>query len=264
MILTIQSWYGRLGNNIAQVVNALYIAYLYNYNIKLPTHEYFNKTYIELNTSLKSGQCAEYVDREGTQFFDKRQIRRFSSNCFTNNHDKVRKALLDLFVIDANTLRPLDHDDVVIHIRSGDIFTVDINPFYVTPPLSFYTDILDKTNYKNIYLVAEDTINPCVNELIKRYPNIIYTKNTLDSDIKLILRAQNIIWSFGTFATMLLCLTDYTKTVYTMSHNFNEAGRHMISDLKVNFHIVDSSEYMSKMGFQWRNSDYQKQIMLTF
>ena len=264
MILSIHGWFGRLGNNIIQVANALYVAYYYNYNIKLPTHSYFNKTYIELNPSLKFQQCPEYVDCHGPYFFDYKRIQEFPQDCFTNNHDKVRKALLDLFVIDAKTLEPLTADDVVIHVRSGDIFASVINFMYITPPLSFYTDILNRTNYKKIYLVAEDTANPCINELINRYPNIIYTKNTLDEDIKLILRAQNIIWSFGTFATMLLCLTDHTKTIYTMSHNFHNYGDHVFSNLNVNFHIVDSSEYISKMGSKWRNSAEQKQIMLSF
>ena len=45
-MLKITSWYGRLGNNITQLKNVLYIALFCNYNIEIPRHMFFKATKI--------------------------------------------------------------------------------------------------------------------------------------------------------------------------------------------------------------------------
>jgi hypothetical protein len=54
------------------------------------------------------------------------------------------------------------------------------------PPLSYYVEIINNNNFKNIYLIAEDTLNPCINSLLNMYPNIIFKINTLDDYNKLL------------------------------------------------------------------------------
>ena len=52
MNIKINKWYGRLGNNIIQVKNAINIALHYNYNIRIPYHIFFNKRYIKINNKI--------------------------------------------------------------------------------------------------------------------------------------------------------------------------------------------------------------------
>ena len=49
------------------------------------------------------------------------------------------------------------------------------------------------------------------------YDNIIYTKNTLEEDIKIILGAQNVISSSGYFAKSLLTISDNIKNHYDIT-----------------------------------------------
>ena len=56
-----------------------------------------------------------------------------------------------------------DENDVVIHIRSGDIFNKCPHPVYIMPPLSYYVNILNEKNFNKIYLVAADKLNPFIN-----------------------------------------------------------------------------------------------------
>jgi hypothetical protein len=54
--LVINSWFGRTGNNIISLINALFIAVFYNYNLSFPKHSLFNKTKISFdsfNTNVK-------------------------------------------------------------------------------------------------------------------------------------------------------------------------------------------------------------------
>lgn len=55
--LVINSWFGRTGNNIISLINALFIAVFYNYNLSFPKHSLFNKTKISFdsfNTNVKN------------------------------------------------------------------------------------------------------------------------------------------------------------------------------------------------------------------
>ena len=48
IMIIIKKWYGRLGNNIKQVITALYLAYHTNDNIMMPKHPLFNTTRINI------------------------------------------------------------------------------------------------------------------------------------------------------------------------------------------------------------------------
>ena len=49
-----------------------------------------------------------------------------------------------------------NNNDIVIHIRSGDIFSNKPDSFYLPPPLSFYVNILKNKKFDKIILVSED------------------------------------------------------------------------------------------------------------
>ena len=90
--------------------------------------------------------------------------------------------------------------------------------------------------------MCEDTINPIVNKLLELYKNAIYTKNTLETDIRIILGATNIIASVGTLIPSLLLLSNNIRFKHP---NFN-----------------DPKYYK---GIQpWRNTEKQRHYMLTY
>ena len=165
----------------------------------------------------------------------------FSNDIFTEN-EETNKILQKAFLI--NNINKLHENDLVIHIRSGDIFSSDPHPMYVPPPLSYYIKEIDKCNYEKIHIICEDTQNPVVNELLKLYKNAVYEKNTLEQDIRIILGATNIIYSVGTFipALMLLC-----KNIKFIHSSFKD----------------ESGEY-NKIMRPWKNTIKQRDFILTY
>lgn len=253
----IRSWFGRLGNNIVQLRNAILLGLYYNYNISFPMHHFFNKTFIQLNNDILN--MNDYlVDNEGLEFFSKNSITKYSKEAFDQNHEKMQDILMNLFTIDYKSLTKLDENDVVIHIRSGDIFMSSLNDDYIVPPLSYYVEILESNKFNKIYLISEDDLNPCIPALIKLYPNIIHNKNSLEEDIKLVLRSQNIITSFGTFVPFLMYFTRYTKSYYQINWLVEPPK---LPNLNVN--IIDYTDFKNKID-KWRNTTEQYKLLLNY
>ena len=60
---------------------------------------------------------------------------------FDKNKEKSVKKLRASLNIKTDD-KPLGDNDLVIHIRSGDLFSKNPNSFYVPPPLCFYIQIV--------------------------------------------------------------------------------------------------------------------------
>ena len=242
----IKGWTGRLGNNIIQLKNAIHLALSKNYNVIIPKHKYFSKTYISLNKNIGI-HCKRISD---------------SNNFFSNlnlpdvDKNKLLRILRDCFII--KDVSPFDSDDLVIHIRSGDIFDKDPHPDYIMPPLSYYVDIINTNKFKNIYLVSEDTKNPCINALLKLYPTIIFKLQPLEKDIRLILAAVNIVMSYGSMIDSLLTFSHNIKTLYRPSYSLN-----IINQDNINYITIDLDKYKELLS-PWKNTPEQHNYMLTY
>jgi hypothetical protein len=240
----------RLGNLIKQLINALHIALYYNFNVSFPKHKFFNTTYIVINktVTLKNKQIFNDFD-----FYERDKIKNVFNHIFDINKEKVISIIKNMFIIKSN--KTLGNNDLLIHIRSGDIFSnPNPNRKYLTPPLSYYTDIIAKNNFTNIYLIAEDTLNPCINKLLELYPKINFKLQSLEQDIQIVLSAVNVVISFGTFIPQLLHLSENVKQVYCPSYS-------VYNNPKCNIHVTQLQQYYKSM-IPWRNTVEQKNKML--
>lgn len=260
MNIKISKWCGRLGNNIQQVINCLKIAYYTNCNIILPKHNFFNKTVININDEFSINDKILLIDH----FFN---IRLILNKLNINTGDlfsfedrsikiKIKAIIKDLFIIKSN--KHMGNNTLTIYIRSGDIFDKKPHPKYIMPPLSYYENIIVNNNYKKIILVSEDTKNPVINTLINKY-NIEYSKNTLSTDIEIILSSRNIVGCFGTFLTSLLCLSETIENIYLPSYS----NRIPLELDNINIYYTELDKYYKKQ-FPWKNNREQQQYMLEY
>jgi len=239
-MIILSEWSGRLGNNIIQLSNSIDIAIAFKHNIKIYVkHKFFDVSIIEKYFN-KYNNSEIITDNNNFYYSNKLP---FSNDIFKQNIEERNKILQKAFLI--NDINKLPENDLVIHIRGSDIFSIP-HPDYVPPPLSYYTKKIDEGRYEKIHIVCEDTVNPVVNELLKLYKNAIYEKNTLEKDIRIILGATNIIFSVGTFVPSLMLLSNNNKYLYGSQFNNEE--------LKEYYKIMKP----------WKNTKEQRDYILTY
>ena len=255
MSLVISNWYGRLGNNLYQLQNCILISLFYKYNIIIPKHKYCTSTILNLFPNCTTNHI------NGT-FYYRSKLNMYQEDCFSKNILEMRKVLKNITNFEFST-EQLEIENVVIHIRSGDIFKTNgkNHPGYIVPPMSYYTHILNKNKYKKIYIVAENSKNPCIDELLKLYDNAVFKKQNLTDDIKLICSAQNLICSFGSFVPNILQLTEHKINVYVASHDF----LHMFpfDKKELNIEIINCDAYKNHIG-KWVNSLEQIESLMNY
>ncbi len=241
----------------------------------------FDHSHMTSFTSLFPYHSFEHIRRNvgpGNNYFaycpeEYRDIMKevWTSDNIVIHRELVRKYMRDIFCINAAELNPLSENELIIHIRSGDLFddsdtTVDHKESikgYIVPPLSYYKKVIESNNYDKIYIVAQDKGNPCVEELLKTYPNVSLSSHGLEADIELILAAKHICASVGSFVSMLQDLTDNTTRIYYPS--FAECS--FISDTSANIRIdIDKpgDRYGSKFIGGWLNTKEQRDIILNW
>ena len=256
--------FGGLGNNIIQLSNIIDIAIAYKHNIKINVKKlnFFDLSVIEKYFN-KYNNSEIIIDKNN--FFYQNQLP-FINEIFKTNLEERNKLLLKAFLI--NNINKLDENVLVIHIRSGDIFSKNPHPSYIPSPLSYYIKKIDKCKYEKIHIVCEDTKNPVVNELLKLYKNAVYEKNTLENDIRIILGATNIIFSIGTFIPALILLSNNIKYIYGyFTQNFevlDNIYKTFIPLKNTKLDYFNGLKEYYKIMKPWKNTITQRNYILTY
>ena len=138
-----------LGNCIIQLNNIIAIAIAYKHNIL------FKKKHSLFNLKLITDYFSKYDNKEiidksiapKWNFFSWAELPYPKEIFYIQNIEEINKIIKEAFLI--KDIKKLDETDLVIHIRSGDIFGTwsgwrhgvfgSIHPNYAPPPLSYYT-----------------------------------------------------------------------------------------------------------------------------
>jgi hypothetical protein len=248
MNLKIKNWYGRLGNNIEQVKNAIQIALYYNYNVILPSHRFFNSTYLIFNPSIsKEAKCL---------FGEDNYFRNKDEKVKDQNINKTINELKKLFII--KNINPLNKDECVIHIRSGDIFSTCIHPKYIQPPFDYYRRIIENNKFNKIYIISKCKNNPVIEKLLNYNKNIIFKVQDVEDDIKLLLGSSTVVESYSTFTSSLLVLSNNIEKVFRPNYQTDS----IIYD-RIILDETDLSDYKNKIG-KWKNNNKQRELLLNY
>ena len=159
--------------------------------------------------------------------------------------------------------------DLYIHIRSGDIF-IDprVGVSYAQPPLCFYKTIINNNKFNNIYIISQNKLNPVINKLLERYPNVIYKKNKIELDIAYLAYGYNIVGSISSFLIEVIKLNDNLRKFweYDIYHIIGQIFHfhQSLYKYKINYTIYSmnpSKNYKENM-YLWRGTRKQINIML--
>jgi hypothetical protein len=181
------------------------------------------------------------------------------------NPRKMLRSLRPLINLDLNATAD-QKGDLVIHIRSGDIF-INPHPCYGQPPLAFYQKIVRSKPWNMVRVVFEDRRNPVITPLLDWLPHhcgqVEVVSGSLKDDLEVLLRARAIVCGRGTFIRGISALSRNLKKVYYWhDESFNTWGNRK---LKV-FRVVDGTGTYAKAICQgnWQNTAEQQQLMVTY
>ena len=162
----------------------------------------------------------------------------------------------------------IDPKALYIHIRGGDVFMDPPPKYYSQPPLCFYEKIINKTKFKNIYMISMDTSNIILNVLIRKYKNIVHKVNSLEYDISLLAHAYNIVLPVSSFSISAIKLNDNLKELweydlFRLTEKFVFLHHHFYKfSINYRIHTMKSSDlYASKM-FYWKRTPEQIKLMM--
>ena len=161
----------------------------------------------------------------------------------------------------------LDKDDLIIHIRSGDIFK-KFHSHYSQPPFCFYKTILKNFSFKNIFIIAINEENPIINNLLKYFPNIIYKKNSIEKSLSYLINAYNLIGSVSSFLMIAIILNDnlnkyWDYDIYRRSEKICQLNLeyYKIPRKFTIYQMKPSENYKNEM-FVWSNDTNKFRLMI--
>ena len=256
---------GRLGNNILQLSNAIYLSEVMNVSTI-----YIPKGFCRITrnvTTSKGIRIAPTKRKPEDALALHRELYGMTSGGYCPE-DRV-------YEFAGETLRGVPRvktgaNELYVHVRSGDIFGEKINKYYGQPPLCFYEGIIKRWGFRRVYILTEDTRNPVIAPLVLRHKAKLI-KADLPQTIGYVLGARNLVLSFGTFLPALLRLVpDGTerkkgRKTTTTRRIFRYGNRLEVNSVVwKRFYFTEPSEYYTAnlLSENWNNTREQLDIMV--
>jgi hypothetical protein len=242
----LESWRGRLCNNLIQLTDAIYLAKKEGgaFEVKLQHSliRNFNVNFNGPNPLPRKIYDMPFYNEEITL--------------------NERREILRKYILPNCRLPQLDPMDVlVIHMRGGDILrnTPPPHSCYVQPPISFYKRVIEDCPVKQIIIITEPVSNPCAKVIAFMYPNCKIQISSITEDVTTFLRATHVCFNIkGTFGKTLALMSPNIKHAYITQ--YNTPGETWNVEFKVNQYAI--SDTYIQPG-QWTASDEQIALMLS-
>ena len=162
----------------------------------------------------------------------------------------------------------VDPNDLYIHIRSGEIFSLSNPHVYAQPPFCFYETILNNFAFNNVTIIAMDNKNPVINKILEKFKNVNFNTHSLEIDIAYLVNAYNLVASVSSFFVSSIKFNDNLQNCweYDIYHNI-EKIRHLHYDFyefNRNYTIYKmkpSQNYRNQM-FAMSNKPNQLNLMI--
>lgn len=248
----IQGWYGRMGNNILQVGNALVHAFCNKSVFSCPTHTLFDSFSVPFGYNLPNSGLFFHVNPMqygGLEQFTTLRVRLIQ---------EFLQPRINLPLINTNLIDLIDNGAVVAHARGGDIFGVAPPTNYIQHPLDFYLHLAKI--HPIVILIYEDKTNPIVN-VLSGNPNFHLTSNEPLIDFSIFTQAKSVaLGGVGTFVPSACLLNTKLSTIYFST--VASIDSYLPNNMEFKKICINLKGYIPEN--EWDGTDAQRDLMLRY
>ena len=160
-------------------------------------------------------------------------------------------------------------EDLVIHIRSGDLWQVNRsnppNEGQLPLPFSFYKQIIEQRVWEKIYIITEMQKDPMVQKLAASYSALVQSKSEIE-DFCFLASGHNIVLSVSTFAWWASWLSRAKQIFFPLAGFWNPDYRvHYGKNPEMDLIVDDEPRYefinVTSEG-NWRGTEQDRQRLL--
>tara|TARA_X000001036_G_scaffold440125_1_gene494661 strand:- start:1617 stop:2570 length:954 start_codon:yes stop_codon:yes gene_type:complete len=212
---------GRLGNLLYALCNAIKVSKANFGRIEIEKNKK-NSIFKILHLDYSKSSNLTYSDFPAQNFFNKSKVAKvFGKDCIASLKESsffLRSEVKPLLKLTKVSPR----HDVVIHIRSGDLFDFEKFPLsrraewdHIQPPFSFYKKVILDHGFSHPLIVTEpDFKNPVISLLQQEFPSISVQSKSIEEDFSTLVQAPNLILSNSSFSFMAALASDTVSKVF--------------------------------------------------
>jgi hypothetical protein len=257
----IPRWYGRLGNNIQQISNGIYFCRKNGIHFTSPDHPTIEAIDLNFGSNLykipeTSNNWFYHFEKEYSDF-----------DVDIDDLNKNRKQICEEYIlpklkVDHSKLNdPLPDDVLVVHIRSGDLYTHFPNT-HPQNPLSYYLELYKLFEGKVIF-IAEDDKNPIV-QVLQQYKLDIRIW-WIEDTYTLLLRTKNLATSgAGSFAISSAFCSKNLKNFYCTDLFIDHSLNPMMLKEQLNVFMTDVSGNKYFRVGEWNSAKDNIETILNY
>lgn len=184
--------------------------------------------------------------------------------------DIVRTCIRPLFSRLPPTIPAKPDDALLIHIRSGDIFSTWVAPTYPQPPLAFYQMVirrlLSEGRIRRITMVFENRLNPVIPVLEAWIADLgvpLTTQSgTLVDDVAALMNGRYLVFGLGTFGPGVCQLSEHVEQIFYFASGWPQHFKSIPTIGRV-VEVLDVAGAYTKVG-EWDNSPERRALMLDY
>ncbi|MCJ2087290.1 discoidin domain-containing protein [Methylobacterium sp. E-005] len=182
----------------------------------------------------------------------------------------VRSCIRPLFSRLPQDIPAKPDDELLIHIRSGDIFSTWVAPTYPQPPLAFYQMVIRRLlaegRITRIKMVFENRLNPVIPVLeawIAELGVPLTTQSgTLIDDVAALMNGRYLVFGLGTFGPGVCQLSERVEQVFYFASGWPQHFKSIPTIGRV-VEVLDVAGGYTKVG-EWDNSPERRALMLDY
>lgn len=255
-------WFGRFGNNIQQISNAIYYCKQHEIFFDMAPHPMIEDIVLPFGETKMPG-----IENQWSYFYFTRGE---ECNFPEENLDVLnfqRKMICEKYIYPKLKIDHSKTDEafpgLVIHLRGGDVFT-NPHPHYVQNPLFYYIELVKNYYVGNTIVIAEDNNHPLIKIFEKL--NIPVLQLSEKDSLEVLLSAEAIATSgVGSYAiAAALCSRNIKKLFCTNLWLEESLNPSMLKDhLDVLCLDIDDNKYIKKGDWKITNETMQKMLSHT-